>query len=101
MEKILTVEAFNVIAAALSLTLTVPVVFALKVPAVVETLYVTALPARLSEPVLALLLTQAVPLVLAVIDEVVLPVVILLPVAPISPEPAFNVRVGVVILPVD
>jgi hypothetical protein len=34
-------------------------------------------------------------------DEVVAPVVMLLPAEPMLPEPAFSVRVGVVMEPVD
>ena len=72
--KLLTVEAFKVIAAAESVTDTVPLVLALKVEAAVETFNVVGEPARLNEVVLAVLSTLAVPVVLAVMLEVVAPV---------------------------
>lgn len=99
--KSLTVEAFNVIAAALSVTERLPEVLALKVPAAVLTLYVVAFPDNASEPVLAVLLMNAVPAVLAVMLPVVEPVVMLFPAVPILPAAAFKVKVGVVIVPVD
>jgi hypothetical protein len=65
--KSLTVEAFKVTAAALSVTETVPPKeLALKVAAAVVTFKVAGVPARLKEVVLAELLTLAVPEVLAV-----------------------------------
>jgi hypothetical protein len=73
--KSLTVEAFKVMAAALSVTERLPLVLALKVLAAVDTLYVAAEPASESDPVLAALLTKAVPEVLAVTLVVVAPVV--------------------------
>ena len=64
--KLPTVDAFTVIAEALSNTVRVPVVLALKVAAAVFTARVTGEPAKLNEVVLAVLLTLTLPVVLAV-----------------------------------
>lgn len=64
--KLLTVEAFKVMAAAESVTETVPPVAALKVAAAVDTFKVVGVPAKLKDVELPVLLTLAVPVVLVV-----------------------------------
>ena len=64
--KSLTVDAFKVMAAAVSVTETLPPVLALNVVAAVVIFNVVGVPARLKDVVLAVLSTLAVPVVLAV-----------------------------------
>ena len=64
--KLLTVEAPSETAVALSVTETVPVTVAVRVPAAVVTFNVAGAPSRFKETLLAELLTLAMPVVLAV-----------------------------------